>query len=397
MSYPASPTRRNLLAALISTPTLLAACGGGSDQRDEILDPRLLTENQRLLDQANAAVQPGGLAGIVIASQYRSASKLYRASAGRRRQPEGVPLQGDESFSTGSLGKAMTAALAARLVEQGRLRWDSRPVELIPALATTQQPAYAAITLTQLLDHRSGLPYGGEEDLAQFLDAWSAGGEPEPATPVLRRRAVVTWALQLPPAGPAGAFLYSNFGYELAAWMLEAATGDSFETLLQREIHQRLGLSLQVRPPAQAATGHAGPSPAALAVAEIPPAADAWVQALQGSGGQWMTADAYARWLREHLRALQGQGSLLPDAYVRRLQALRAGEYALGWQGSGTAQMPLLVHSGGMPGFTSLAALRQDGQAGSFAFSNTEDSSGGTTDWVADRLDAALSAVMLGH
>lgn len=396
MSYPAQPTRRHLLAALISTPTLLSACGGGG-QRDEILDPRLLTERQRLQDQANAAIQPGGLAGIVIASQYRSADKLYRACAGRRRQPQGAPLQGDESFSTGSLGKAMTAALAARLVEQGRLRWDSRPLELIPALATLQQPAYAAITLTQLLDHRSGLPYGGEDDLAQFLDAWAAGGQPEPATPVLRRRAVLAWALQSPPAGPAGEFLYSNIGYELVAWMLEAATGDSFEALLQREIHQPLGLSLRVQPPAQAATGHAGPSPAALAVAEVPAAVDAWLQALQGSGGQWMNADAYALWLREHQRALQGQRSLLPGAYVRRLQALRSGEYALGWQGGGTAQMPLLVHSGGMPGFTSLAALRQDGEAGCFAFSNTQASGAGSADWVADRLNSALSAVLLGH
>lgn len=397
MSYPAQPTRRHLLAALISTPTLLAACGGGGGQRDEILDPRLLTENQRLQDQASAAVQPGGLAGVVIASQYHSASKLYRACAGRRRQPQGAPLQGDESFSTGSLGKAMTAALAARLVEQGRLRWDSRPVDLIPTLATLQQPAYANITLTQLLDHRSGLPYGGEDDLATFLAAWAASGQPEPATPVLRRRAVLAWALQSPPAGPTGEFLYSNIGYELVAWMLEAAAGDSFEALLQREIHQPLGLSLLVQPPADGTTGHAGPSPAALAVAEVPAPVDAWLQALQGSGGQWMTASAYARWLREHQRALQGQGSLLPADYLRRLRALRPGEYALGWQGGGTVQSPLLVHSGGMPGFTSLVAMRQDGQAACFAFSNTQASGGGTTDWVADCLDSALSAVLLGH
>lgn len=396
MSYPALPTRRHLLAALISTPSLLAACGGGG-QRDEIRDPRLLTETQRLQDQANAAVQPAGLAGIVLASQYRSADKLYRACAGRRRLPQGEPLQGDESFSTGSLGKAMTAALAARLVEQGRLRWDTRPVELIPALAALQQPDYAAITLTQLLDHRSGLPYGGEEDLTAFVDAWNGSGQPTPGTPVQRRRAVLNWALQLPAAGPAGGFLYSNIGYELVAWMLEAATGEAFEDLMQRDLHGRLGLQLHTQPPANAAIGHAGTTPGALAVVDLPPETDAWLQALQGSGGQWLTANAYSRWTREHLRALQGQSSLLPAAYIQRLKGLRSGDYALGWQGGGTPQSPLLVHSGGMPGFSSLVALRQDGEAGCFGFSNTQATGAGDADWVTEQLNSALSAVLLGH
>lgn len=393
-SHPTALKRRSLLAALISTPALLAACGGGG-QRDEMLDPRLLTENQRLQDQANAAVQPGGLAGVVVASQYRSADKLYRACAGRRRQPQGAMLQGDESFSTGSLGKAMTAMLAARLIEQGRLRWDSRPVDLIPTLATLQQPAYAGITLTQLLDHRSGLPYGGEEDLAAFIDTWAS--QPLPSTAMLRRRAVLSWALQLPAAGPAGDFLYSNIGYELVAWMLEAATGQTFEDLLQKEIHAPLGLQLRSQPPADAASGHTGAAMGGLAAIDLPADLQAWLYALQGSGGQWMTADAYGRWMREHQRALQGSSSPLPVAYVRRLQALRAGDYALGWQGGGTPALPLLVHSGGMPGFSSLVGLRQDGEACCFAFSNTQATGSDGPDWVLDRLNSALSAVLLGH
>ena len=67
----------------------------------------------------------------------------------------------------------------------------------------------------------SGLPYGSEDDLATFVEAWAADGQPAPATPMLRRRAVLAWALQSPPAGPTGEFLYSNIGYELVAWMLD--------------------------------------------------------------------------------------------------------------------------------------------------------------------------------
>ena len=208
---------------------------------------------------------------------------------------------------------------------------------------------------------------------------------------------MLAWALQLPPGGPAGEFLYSNIGYELAAWMLEAATGEAFEDLLQREILRPMGLTLQIRPAADAVRGHAGASAAGLAPVDLPAALLPWLEALQGSGGQWLTAPAYAAWLREHQRALQGQGSLLPLAYVRRLQALGASDYALGWQGGGTPGQPLLVHSGGMPGFSSLVALRQDGQGACFAFSNTQADNPAGPDWVLDRLNSALSAVLLGH
>lgn len=393
---PTSPTRRTLLAALMSTPVLLTACGGGG-QRDEILDPTLLTENKRLQEQADAALRSGGLAGVVIASQYRSADKLYRASAGRARLPQGATLRGDESLCIGSLGKAMTAALTARLVERGLLRWDSRPLDVIPALAGQLHPAYANVTLTQLLDHRSGLPYGGGQELDAFMQAWANSGQADPGSAVLRRRAVLAWALQLPPAAPAGDFLYSNIGYELVAWMLEALSGETFETLLQREIFQPLGLTLDTQAPRNAATGHAGTGPGRLAVVDLPAALQPWLEALMGSGGQWMTADGYGRWLREHQRALQGQSSLLPAAYVRRLQALGLGDYALGWQAAGTAGRPLLVHTGGMPGFSSLVALRRDGEGACFAFSNTQADTADGSDWVTDSLNSALAAVLQAH
>ena len=46
----------------------------------------------------------------------------------------------------------MTAALVAHWVEQGKLRWDSRPTDLLPEAAAKQHPAYANATLAQLLD-----------------------------------------------------------------------------------------------------------------------------------------------------------------------------------------------------------------------------------------------------
>lgn len=382
-------TRRRVLAsALALTPlTLLGACGGA--EGDELRDPRLLLENQALRERAQAAVD-AGLVGAVFGSQHDSADKLYLGAAGQARL-KGDAMTGSESFQLASLSKAMTAALVAHWVEQGKLRWDSRPTDLLPEAAAKQHPAYANATLAQLLDHRSGLPtFNDPAEVARIADFVATLPLPHPTTDAARRRVLSGWLLSLTPVVGAGEFAYSNAGYTVAGAMLEAATGQDFETLM-RQWAQPRGLQPQWQPPANAAQGHEGPAPGRLQPATaFAPEVQPWVDAAKPSGDVWMGPAGYGQWLAEHQRALQGRSHGLPAAYVQRLRTLGSGDYALGWEGSWLHGKGALVHSGADQGFMGLTVLAQDGHSAYFALTNTLSLEPDSTSWVMDALNRGL-------
>ncbi|MCV2360368.1 beta-lactamase family protein [Paucibacter sp. TC2R-5] len=376
------------LTAALCLAAGLSACGGA--EGDELRNPLLLTENQALRERAEASVAEG-LVGAVYASQQASTDKLYLGVAGKAAVG-GAALQGSEMFQLASLSKAMTAALLAHWVEQGRLRWDSRPAELLPELAAMQQGAYASVTLAQLLDHRSGLPALNESaDLDKLADYLQTRAEAPPATESGRRLWLAQWAMSLAPvAKPGQDFLYSNAGYIVAGAMLEAATGQDFETLM-RQWAQARGLQPTWLKPAQAATGYEGASAAQLQpVSEYPPELQPWVDAIKPAGDVWMSPAGYARWLAEHQRALQGRAHQLPPAYVQRLRELKQGDYALGWEGSQINGRKALIHSGADKGFMGLVVLEQDGRSAYFALSNTLGVRADGSSWVLDSLNRGL-------
>ncbi len=381
--------RRSLLA--LGLAAVLSACGGGGKaQIDEIRDPDLLTETQAARDEAAAGVK-AGLVGAVFATQAESTAKLYLGAAGLRKQA-GVALQGDEAFHLASMSKSMTAALAAHWVEKGTLRWDSKPAELLPELAAQMHPAYAQITLAQLLNHRAGLvPLDSAEGLEDFGAYLARQTAPLPQTDTGRRRFLSAYLLSLPPAGQPGQdFVYSNAGYTLAGAMLEAATGKDFETLV-REFTAPLGLHPVWQTLSPVTQGYEGEAPGKLQAftgfgAELQP----WVDAIKPSGDVWLSPAEYARWLAEHQRALQGQAHGLPASYVQNLRSIRPGDYALGWAGGQVKGQTVLFHTGASNGFMGMVVLRQDGRRAHFALTNTFGTNTGPADWVTTILNDAL-------
>lgn len=389
MSAPVALPRRALVALALTA--LLSACGGSSKaQIDEIRDPDLLTETKAARDEAESAVK-AGLVGAVFATQAESTAKLYQGAAGVRK-PQGAAMRGDEAFHLASMSKSMTAALAAAWVEKGKLRWDSKPAELLPELASAMHPAYAQITLAQLLNHRAGLvPLDNAEGLGAFAEHLAGQTSPLPQTDTGRRRFLSAYLLSLPPAGQPGQdFVYSNAGYTLAGAMLEAASGKDFETLM-REFSAPMGLHPVWQAASALTQGHEGESPAQLKpFTGYGPELQAWVDAIKPSGDVWLNPSEFARWLGEHQRALQGKAHALPASYVQALRGIRPGDYALGWSGGAVNGKGMLFHTGASNGFMGMVVLRQDGQRAHFALTNTFGTQPEPMDWVSKLLNDGL-------
>lgn len=155
--------------------------------------------------------------------------------AGVRRQGSSEAVTPQDRFHIGSCTKAMTATLAAVLVEQGQLRWNTSLGETFPE--TAGATAYADVTLEQLLAHRSGLLENPPGPLWSELRTASD-------SPLLQRRALLEGVVGTEPQFvPGSSYLYSNTGYALAGHMMETVAEKTWEQLMQECIFDPLGLS----------------------------------------------------------------------------------------------------------------------------------------------------------
>lgn len=381
-----APSRRRLLATASLLP-LLAACGGGGDAA---LEPRLTEASTARARAAAAAGTARGLAGLVVGRVH--GDQLEMGVAGQRRTDAAGALSGDELFCLGSNAKAMTALIAARMVELGHLRWESRLLDVEPALRAAALPVYADITLELLLAHRGGVWSLTQPEELEALFASLDG--PLPATLAEQRRYLAARVLALPPQDgvqPGASFHYSNAGYLLAGLMLERVSGDSFEGLFDRHVTRALGIQTDLRAPAvvdpaRQPWGHAGTSGALLPMSHPPVELQMFTDATAASGVAAMTPRGYARWLHLHLTALRGGATPLPAPYVQRLRAAEEGDYVLGWGCQRDAAGSLVLnHIGAEYGFTSFAAVDAVAGTALFALSNTE-----VNDWV---LEAMLTSL----
>ena len=355
--------RRLPLAALTMVALALPACGASAPTGvppPRPTDTPLAAPLAAALAAARERAALPAVAGLVV----RVGGVEARLVLGLRRadQPASTASP-DDRFHLGSNSKAITAALLARLVEHGVLRWETTLAEAFPELAPAMTPAYRGVTLRQLVDHRGGLPpFTTPPELlgAPALARSAAGATPAEARD--DRRAFTAWLLARPTAAAPGTFVYSNAGYAVAAAVAERATGADWETLLRERLLRPLGLpdaSVALGWPALAGAhpwGHVDAGarwqphdPRDGRLLAIP-------AALAPAGDLSMTLDAYARVLQLLLRGLAGQDDLLRAAAVRALTT-PDGAYGGGWVAATAHGAPAFAHEGSAGTFHAVTIL----------------------------------------
>ena len=167
---------------------------------------------------------------------------VYCDVIGETRRDGTTPAAVDHQWHIGSWGKAITALLYARLVEEGHARWGIAVRDLLPDLARSVDPRWNAPTIDDLLVCRSGM----RPNLSsrQLKIAWS---DDRPL--VDQRTHAALAALGQPPRRP-GSFRYSNLGYVVAGAAIDRVAGEPFEQALHRSVLEPLGItSFGIGPP----------------------------------------------------------------------------------------------------------------------------------------------------
>src|SRR5690606_29948933 len=180
-----------------------------------------------VVDQTVARYQlPGIAVGIIVDGKVQQLELRGETVAG-----SGQPVEPDTLFEIASNTKAMTAALLARLVDAGKLRWDDPVIKHLPQFRMHDPWVTQHMTVADLLVHNSGLPEGGGD-----LMLW-----PEPNH--FDRDDIINGLAHIKPAyGFRSGYAYDNLLYVVAGEVAAAVGGAPYEEMVRREVFRPLGL-----------------------------------------------------------------------------------------------------------------------------------------------------------
>lgn len=308
-------SRRALLGGLAALPAVAAA-------------PALAMRPSETPDQALDALFSGpGAAPAMGAAIVGREGLRWSGVRGVRRHGEADAVTGVDRWHLGSNTKAMTCALFARLVEQGRARWTMPLAEAFPDVALDL--AWGDATLDDLMQHRAGLL-----DTDVIGRDWLASARNDPASLPEQRAVIAARALGKQPGGPRGTFAYGNANYILLGAAIERITGVAWEDAMRAEVFAPLGIASGGFGPPQGDNpwGHRGAAGQYMGVPSASPFADNPL-ALGPAGTAHMTLADYALFLAVFLN--DGAGWLSPETVqILTTPAPGAGPgfgYAKGW------------------------------------------------------------------
>ncbi|WP_027468503.1 serine hydrolase domain-containing protein [Deefgea rivuli] len=340
---------------LRNVSSFIANSGGANPSDARPISSAATIENQAQLQAKVARFRlEHHLPGLAVALVQNDT--IYHACSGQRRIDAPDLIQSSDHFPLGALGKAVTATLIASLIAQGKIRWDATLAELLPAWREQMLAQYQSLTITQLLQHRAGLARDFCDMNYPSLLAILGGNH------IADRITAARWLLQQPLTQTANQKRsYSNLGYLIASIIAELRGGDTYENLLEQYVFQPLninahfGASVLVQGHRWISTGYLARPKWQIAKNH----ADDQQQLcrLNASSEIKLSLPDYGVFLREHLRGLRGQSTLLNAACFKRLHTPN-DHYALGWSVIQSPQYgPISVHDSAAGGYSSYALM----------------------------------------
>ena len=201
---------------------------------------------------AREAVESGDIPGVVTLL-WQAGKILDVYATGSADVVSGRPMTTDAIFPIASMSKPLTVAAALRLLEQGKLeledpitRWapefaDMRVLRRADGPLEDSYSAPRAITVEDLMTHRSGLTYGftSRGPLADELMKAFGFGIDSPLDPDAWMEAMA--ALPLARA-PGERFEYGH-SIDVLGFVAARAASCSLQDLMRRELFEPLGMT----------------------------------------------------------------------------------------------------------------------------------------------------------
>jgi CubicO group peptidase (beta-lactamase class C family) len=269
-----------------------------------------------------------------------------------------VPASPGTIYCTGSCFKPITAMAVLQLADRGKLKLDDPINNHLGGHAIKDMSAQGKpITVRHLLAHYSGLPAKHAS-----LPLW---GRKAP-------QSLEELAGQVKPEkAPGVTYEYSNANYALAGLIIQEVSGKSYERYLIDELLRPLGVEV---------AGPVNPTPAMIEELSLPYRLEdrkALPEVLHRfdvypAGELYLSAPDVARVLLTHLNEGRHNGvRLLSKAAVEEMRRPQfGGKDGLDFGIKTVAGEKLIMHGGGVPGYSTKFVLAIDAGVGVYVASN---------------------------
>ena len=292
------------LAVMIGCTMPLSAQSSVVGARTERIARSIDTLTQRAIA---AGIVPA--IGVAVAMDGRT---IYARSHGMADASKRIPATDQTLWYLASTSKSFTGFGVALLAEQRVLAFEDPISKLLPRVQWHRSVRPEQLTLARFLSHTHGL-----DDRALQMSASYTGAIPEAQWPSLVSLAA--------PRGSAG-LEYSNFGYNVAAMVIDAVRPEGWRAFLERNVFTpagmrhtyarvtRLGTQQIARPQVLTATG--------AYISDTFHKTDATMNA---AGGHLSTVGDLARWITVQMDSGKIDGiQVFPKSAVVRSQTLLA-------------------------------------------------------------------------
>jgi len=183
---------------------------------------------EAVMDQIIESVYKPGEPGATVLVA-KNGKVVYRKAFGMANLELNVPMKPEMVFEIGSITKQFTAVAVLMLMEQGKLSLNDDITKFIPDYPTQGHK----ITIHHLLTHTSGIKsYTG---MQEWQPLWRKDMSPAEMIDVFKNQPM--------DFAPGEKFLYNNSAYFLLGYIIEKASGLTYEQFLEDNIFKPLEMN----------------------------------------------------------------------------------------------------------------------------------------------------------
>lgn len=154
---------------------------------------------------------------------------IYRKAFGMANLELNAPMKPENVFEIGSITKQFTAVSILMLEEQEKLKVTDEITKYIPDYPTLGKK----ITIHHLLTHTSGIK--SYTDMPSFVGEARTDLSPTELIDVFKNEPM--------DFDPGEKYNYSNSGYILLGYIIEVASGETYQDFIQKNIFDKVGMS----------------------------------------------------------------------------------------------------------------------------------------------------------